>query len=204
MIAQLRTAVMALVVLTVITGVAYPLLVTGIAQAVFPVQANGSLIRDAQGQVRGSALIGQPFDNPRYFWGRLSATGVHPYSAFSSEALTGSSGSNCGPLNPALQDAVTARIDALHAADPQANALVPVDLVTASGSGLDPHISPAAAEYQVRRVAQARGLSENHVRALVAHYTEGRDLWALGEPRVNVLRLNLALDGIQETARRSQ
>jgi K+-transporting ATPase ATPase C chain len=197
MMAQLRAAVVALVVLTVITGIAYPLAVTGIAQVAFPAQANGSLIRDAQGQVRGSTLIGQPFDNPRYFWGRLSATGVHPYNPFNGEALAASSGSNYGPLNTALQDAVQVRVDALHTADPQATGPVPVDLVTASASGLDPHISPAAAEYQVRRVAQARDIPEEQVRQLVLQYTEGRDLGILGEPRVNVLRLNLALDGIQ-------
>jgi K+-transporting ATPase ATPase C chain len=197
MMAQLRAALVALVVLTVITGVVYPLAVTGIAQVVFPAQANGSLLHDAQGRVRGSALIGQPFDDPRYFWGRLSATGVHPYNAFNADALAASSGSNLGPLNPALQETVQARIAALHTADPQATGLVPVDLVTASASGLDPHISPAAAEYQVRRVARARGLPEDEVRALVARFTEGRDLGVFGEPRVNVLRLNLALDGIQ-------
>ena len=197
MMAQLRPALVALALLTMITGVLYPLAVTGIAQVAFPAQANGSLIRDAQGQVRGSALIGQPFDDPKYFWGRLSATGTFPYNSFDAESLTASSGSNLGPLNPALQDAVQARIDALKAADPQAALPVPVDLVTASGSGLDPHISPAAAEFQVRRVAQARGLPEEQVRRLVARYTEGRDLGVLGEPRVNVLRLNLALDGVQ-------
>jgi K+-transporting ATPase ATPase C chain len=197
MIALLRPALIALVILTLITGIAYPLAVTGIAQVTFPAQANGSLIHDAQGQVRGSALIGQPFDNPRYFWGRLSATGTSPYNSFNADALTGSSGSNYGPINPALQEAVQTRLDALRAADPLASGPVPVDLVTASGSGLDPHISPAAAEYQVRRVAQARAMSEDQVRQLVAQYSEGRDLGVLGEPRVNVLRLNLALDGIQ-------
>lgn len=196
MVAQLRAAVVALVVLTVITGVLYPLAVTGIAQIVFPTQANGSLIRDSQGNVRGSALIGQPFDGPTYFWGRLSATSPAPSTAFNGATGTGSSGSNYGPLNPALADAVKARIDALRAADPQVALPVPVDLVTTSASGLDPHISPAAAEYQVRRVARVRGIPEDQVRALVARYTEGRDLGVLGEPRVNVLRLNLALDGI--------
>jgi K+-transporting ATPase ATPase C chain len=195
MLSQLRPALVALVVLTLITGVLYPLVVTGIAQVIFPSQANGSLIRDAQGNIRGSALVGQPFDDPRYFWGRLSATGVHPYNAFNADALAASSGSNLGPLNPALTDAAQARIDALRADDAQATGPVPVDLVTASGSGLDPHISPAAAEYQVRRVAQARGLPEDQVRAIIAQHTEGRDLGVLGEPRVNVLRLNLALDG---------
>lgn len=193
---QLRPALVALLILTLMTGVIYPLVVTGIAQVAFPGQANGSLIVD-NGQVRGSALIGQPFDDPRYFWGRLSATGVHPYNAFNGEALAGSSGSNLGPINPALAEAVQARIDALRAADPQAAPPYPIDLVTASGSGLDPHISPAAAAYQVRRVAAARGLSEEQVRQLVVQSTEGRDLGVLGEPRVHVLRLNLALDQLQ-------
>lgn len=196
--AQLRPALVSLLVLTLVTGVVYPLVVTGIAQVAFPAQANGSLIVE-DGQVRGSALIGQPFDDARYFWGRLSATGVHPYNAFNAEALVGSSGSNLGPLNEALvgpDGAVASRIAALQAADPQVAPPYPADLVTASGSGLDPHISPAAAEYQVRRVAQARGLSEEQVRQLVAQHTEGRDLGILGEPRVNVLRLNLALDAL--------
>jgi K+-transporting ATPase ATPase C chain len=194
--AQLRPALVSLLVLTVITGVLYPLAVTGVAQVAFPSQANGSLLVDG-GTVRGSALIGQPFDDPQYFWGRLSATGVFPYNAFNAAALAGSSGSNLGPLNPALADAVQARIDALRAADPQATGPYPTDLVTASASGLDPQISPAAAAFQVRRVAAARGISEAQVRQLVAQYTEGRDLGILGEPRVNVLRLNLALDGQQ-------
>jgi K+-transporting ATPase ATPase C chain len=199
MTAQLRPALLSLLMLTLLTGVVYPLVVTGIAQLVFPAQANGSLIL-VGGQVRGSALIGQPFDDPRYFWGRLSATGVHPYNAFNGDALAASSGSNLGPINEALigpDGVVASRIAALQAADPQAAPPYPADLVTASGSGLDPHISPAAAEFQVRRVAQARGLSEEQVRELVAQHTEGRDLGILGEPRVNVLRLNLALDGIQ-------
>jgi K+-transporting ATPase ATPase C chain len=198
LLTQLRPALVALLFFTLLTGVAYPLVVTGVAQVAFPSQANGSLIRDAQGQLLGSALIGQPFDDPRYFWGRLSATGAYPYNSFDGDTLTASSGSNLGPLNAALQDAIAARIAALRAADPQATAPVPVDLVTASASGLDPHISPAAADYQVRRVAQARGIPEADVRALVAQYTEGRDLGILGEPRVNVLRLNLALDGITQ------
>jgi K+-transporting ATPase ATPase C chain len=195
MSAQLRPALVSLALLTLITGLAYPLLVTGIAQVVFPQQANGSLIVK-DGQVVGSSLIGQPFDDPKYFWGRLSATGTYPYNAFNAEALTASSGSNYGPLNPALLDMVQARIDALKAADPANTLPIPVDLVTASGSGLDPHISPAAAEYQVARVARARGLDESVVRQLVAQHTEGRDLGVLGEPRVNVLELNLALDAL--------
>jgi len=195
MSAQLRPALVSLALLTLITGLAYPLLVTGIAQVVFPQQANGSLIVK-DGQVVGSSLIGQPFDDPKYFWGRLSATGTYPYNAFNAEALTASSGSNYGPLNPALLDMVQARIDALKAADPENTLPIPVDLVTASGSGLDPHISPAAAEYQVARVARARGLDESVVRDLVAQHTQGRDLGVLGEPRVNVLELNLALDAL--------
>jgi K+-transporting ATPase ATPase C chain len=194
---QFRPALVALVVLTVITGVIYPLVVTGIAQVIFPYQANGSIILGKDGQPLGSALIGQQFDDPKYFWGRLSATGPVPYTAFNADKLTGSTGSNYGPLNPALKDAVQARIDALKAADP-ANVLpIPVDLVTSSGSGLDPHISPAAAAYQVGRVAKARGLDEAAVQALVAQHTEGRQLGFLGEPRVNVLALNLALDGLK-------
>jgi K+-transporting ATPase ATPase C chain len=184
-----------LLTLTVITGVIYPLAVTGIAQVVFPHQANGSLIV-IDGKAYGSELIGQQFDDPKYFWGRLSATSTFPYNAFNAEALTGSSGSNYGPLNPALMDAAQARIDALKAADPGNTAPIPVDLVTASGSGLDPHISIAAALYQVHRVAQARGLSDDAVKALMDEYTEGRQLGFLGEPRINVLKLNLALDGL--------
>jgi potassium-transporting ATPase KdpC subunit len=184
---QLRPALLVLLLLTVLTGVVYPLLVTGIAQAVFPFQANGSLV-SAGDKTVGSALIGQSFDDPRYFWGRLSATAPYPYNA------AGSSGSNLGPTNPALVDEVKARIAALQAADPGNTQPIPVDLVTSSGSGLDPDISIAAALYQAARVARARDLDESMVRQLIAQNTTGRQLGILGEPRVNVLRLNLALD----------
>jgi len=193
MIKQFRPALVSLLLLTLITGVIYPLVVTGIAQVLFPSQANGSLIIKG-GQAVGSKLIGQSFDDPKYFWGRLSATGTFPYNAFNAENLTGSSGSNYGPLNSALTDMVKARVDALKAADPSNKASIPVDLVTASGSGLDPHISLAAAAYQVSRVAKARGMSEAEVRTLVEAHTEGRQFGFLGEPVVNVLELNLALD----------
>jgi len=184
-----RPALMCLILLTVLTGLIYPVIVTGIAQVLFPHQANGSLIvKDGKGV--GSALIGQPFDDPKYFWSRPSATSPFPYNA------TSSSGSNLGPTNPDLQKQVQGRIDALRAADPGNRAPVPVDLVTASGSGLDPDISPAAAFYQVRRVAKARGLTEDAVRSVVERHTEGRQFGLLGEPRVNVLKLNLALDAI--------
>ena len=196
MLTQMRPAVVALAFFTVLTGVVYPLLVTGIAQVAFPVQANGSLLfRD--GQPGGSAFIGQPFDDPKYFWGRLSATGTHPYNAFNGGELTASSGSNLGPLNPALVDAAQARIDALRAADPRNESPIPVDLVTASASGLDPHISPAAALYQLPRVAAARGIPEDRVRELVEAHTAGRQFGILGEPVVNVLQLNLALDALE-------
>ena len=187
MISQIRPAFFMLLILTILTGVVYPLLVTGIAQVAFPHQANGSLIV-IDGKTYGSELIGQQFDEPKYFWGRLSAAG---YNA------SASSGSNYGPLNTALTDMVQARIDALKAADPDNSAPIPVDLVTASGSGLDPHISVAAALYQVHRVAAARELSEAEVTSLIEKYTEGRQFGIFGEPRVNVLLLNLALDGIQ-------
>src|SRR6266496_6178211 len=173
---QFRPALGALVILTIITGIIYPLLVTGLAQVVFPYQANGSIILGKDGQPLGSELIGQQFDDPKYFWGRLSATAPALYTAFNADKLTGSSGSNYGPLNPALTDAAKARIDALKAADPRNTLAIPVDLVTASASGLDPQISPAAAEYQVSRVAKARGLDAEKVRELVALHTEGRTL----------------------------
>ena len=192
----LRPALILLVLLTLITGLLYPLAVTAIAQAAFPGQANGSLILQ-NGQPVGSALIGQQFDTPQYFWGRLSATGTFPYNAFNAENLTASSGSNLGPTSQALLDTVQARVDALHAADPGNTTPIPVDLVTASASGLDPHISPAAALYQVPRVARERGLSEEVVHQLVAEHTENRTFGILGEPRVNVLELNLALEAQQ-------
>jgi len=194
---QLRPALVSLGILTLLTGLLYPLVVTGIAQVVFPWQANGSLIVQ-NGRPVGSALLGQPFDDPKYFWGRLSATSPAPYTAFNAEKLTGSSGSNYGPLNPALFEAVQGRIKALREADPTNTAPVPVDLVTASGSGLDPHISPAAAAYQASRVARARGLGEDALRQVVAQHTAGRTLGLLGEPRVNVLTLNLALDHLKK------
>jgi len=187
---HLRPAMVALALFTILTGLAYPLLVTGIAQGLFPSQANGSLIVQAD-KVVGSALIGQPFDDPKYFWGRLSATAPFPYNAGAS------SGSNLGPTNPDLKKAVQGRMEVLRAADPTNRAPVPVDLATASGSGLDPHISPASALYQVGRVARARGLDEATVRRLIEQHIEGRQLGVLGEPRVNVLTLNLALNAMK-------
>jgi K+-transporting ATPase ATPase C chain len=194
MLKQTGTAFILLLVLTALTGGIYPLVVTGVAQVIFPHQANGSLIT-RQGQVVGSELIGQSFDDPKYFWGRLSATGTFPYNAFNAANLTASSGSNLGPLNPALLQAVQARISALRAADPGNAMPIPVDLVTASGSGLDPQISLAAAFYQIPRVARTRGMTEDAVRAVVQSQTTGRQFGILGEPTVNVLELNLALDG---------
>ncbi|HEX7327910.1 MAG TPA: potassium-transporting ATPase subunit KdpC [Casimicrobiaceae bacterium] len=185
-----RPAALLLIVFTVLTGLVYPGVVTGIAQLAMPHRANGSLIRSG-GKLIGSELIGQPFSDPKYFWSRPSATSPYPYNA------SASSGSNLGPTNPALLEAVKGRIEALREADPEHKAQVPVDLVTASASGLDPHISPAAAEYQVARVAQARGLAPERVRALVSQYTQGRELGFLGEPVVNVLQLNLALDKLR-------
>jgi K+-transporting ATPase ATPase C chain len=191
---QLRPALTVLLALTIITGLFYPLLITGLAQLIFPHRANGSLIMQ-DGKAVGSRLIGQQFDDPKYFWGRLSATGTFPYNAFNAANLTASSGSNYGPLNPALLQGVQARIAALKAVDPGNNQPIPVDLVTASGSGLDPDISVAAALYQVPRVARARQMSEGQVQQLVTRFTEPRQFGLLGEPRVNVLELNLALDG---------
>jgi potassium-transporting ATPase KdpC subunit len=187
MLTHVRAAIVSLALFTVVTGLAYPVVVTVIAQLVFPHQANGSLIMK-DGKPAGSALIGQPFDDPKYFWGRPSATSPFGYNAGSSVA------SNLSPTNADLIKAVQGRVDALRAADPDNTVPVPVDLVTASGSGLDPHISPAAALYQVGRVARARKINETVVNDLVAKHIEGRLLGLLGEPRVNVLALNLALD----------
>jgi K+-transporting ATPase ATPase C chain len=181
---------MSLLLFTIVTGFIYPLVVSGISQAIFPHQANGSLIVK-NGNPVGSELIGQPFDDPKYFWGRPSATTPYPYNGSSS------SGSNLGPNNPDLIKAVQARINALHAAEPSNTAKIPVDLITASGSGLDPHISPDAAEYQIHRVSKVRGIDEATVHALVAKQTRGRWLGLLGEPVVNVLKLNLELDDLQ-------
>ncbi len=188
MFTMIRHALMSLLLFTVLTGIIYPLAVTGLAQALFPRQANGSIIMK-NGKPVGSALIGQQFEGPKYFWGRLSATGPYPYNG------AASSGSNLGPNKPNLMNAVESRIKALREAGPGNTAKIPVDLVTASGSGLDPHISLAAAEYQVRRVAKARGVEDSKIRALIAQHTQGRRLGVLGEPVVNVLELNLALDG---------
>jgi potassium-transporting ATPase KdpC subunit len=188
MLTHIRPAIVSLVLLTALTGVVYPALVTAIGELVFSHQANGSLIVK-EGKPVGSALIGQPFDDPKYFWGRPSATSPFGYNAGASV------GSNLSPTNPDLIKTVQGRVDALKAADPGNSAPVPVDLVTASGSGLDPDISPAGALYQVERVAKARKMSAADVRALVDRHTEGRQLGFLGEPRVSVLALNLALDG---------
>ena len=187
---MLRPVLVLFAALTVITGIVYPAVVTAIGQAVFPHQANGSLI-EKDGKAAGSELIGQQFDAPGYFWGRLSATSPNPYNAQSS------GGSNLGPTNPALADEVKGRLSALHEADPSNTLPLPVDLVTASASGLDPDISPAAAAYQAARVAKARGLTAGQVNALIVQNTSGRQLGVLGEPRVHVLKLNLALDELK-------
>lgn len=207
MLSQFRPALVIFAGLTLITGVVYPLAVTGIAQGLFSRQANGSIINDSAGKAIGSSLIGQDFsagepkDTAKWFWGRPSATGPVPYTSFNADKSTGSSGSNLGPTNPTLVDNVKARVEALNAADTAVglvrvtnSARIPIDLVTASGSGLDPHISPASAEYQLARVAKARGLSEDVVRRLVSQHTQGRAVGFLGEPVVNVLGLNLALN----------
>jgi K+-transporting ATPase ATPase C chain len=185
----IRPAIVLFLIMTAITGIAYPLVVTGIAQLVFPDQAGGSLVMKG-GKAVGSRLIGQNFSDPKYFWSRPSATSPQPYNG------TGSTASNLGPLNPALTDGIKKNIDALHAADPTNTAPVPVDLVTASGSGLDPELSLAGARYQVARVAQVRGLSQAAVQRLVDSHARGKWLGLLGEPRVNLLELNLALDDL--------
>lgn len=190
--AQLRPAFTLFLLLTLVTGVVYPLLVTLIAQAVFPHQANGSILRaggvSPLSPLIGSELIGQHFEQPHYFWGRPSATDPVPTNAASS------TGSNLGPTSPALLDAVRTRVETIRKAHPGQTGPIPADLVTASASGLDPHISPAAADYQVTRIARARALDETRIRTLVESNTEGRTFGLLGEPRVNVLKLNLALD----------
>jgi K+-transporting ATPase ATPase C chain len=191
MIKHLKPALILFLALSVLTGVVYPLVVTVLAQAIFPEEANGSLLTDKKGKVVGSELIGQQFSEPKYFWGRPSATSPNAYNA------AASSGSNFGTNNPALVDAVKARIEALKAVDVDNKAPIPVDLITASGSGLDPHISIAAANYQINRVAKARHVSQEKIRALVQENTESRQLGFLGEPRVNVLKLNVALDTLQ-------
>jgi potassium-transporting ATPase KdpC subunit len=186
----LRPAIVLFLILTVLTGILYPAVVTGLAQLLFSEQAAGSLVTQ-DGHPVGSRLIGQSFSDPKYFWSRPSATAPQPYNAIAS------SGSNQGPLNPALTDAVKSRIDALHAADPTNTLPVPVDLVTASGSGLDPDISIAAARYQAARVARVRGLAPRQIESLIASHTQGRLFGLIGEPRVNVLELNLALDRLK-------
>jgi len=191
MLSYLKPAAVMLLLLTLLTGVIYPALVTVVAQVFFADQANGSLIKDQQGQPIGSALIGQSFNDPKYFWGRPSATGPYANNA------AASSGSNLGPTNPALVEAVAARVQALKTADPGNKAAVPVDLVTASGSGLDPHISPAAVEYQINRLSKTRHLDPNKLRDLVTQMTEARQWQLFGEPRVNVLLLNKKLDEIR-------
>jgi K+-transporting ATPase ATPase C chain len=188
---QLKTTILVFCILTIITGIIYPLAITGIAQLFFKSQANGSIIiRD--GKVIGSSLIGQPFDDPGYFWGRPSATSPAAFNAASS------SGSNLGPSNQALSDAVKTRVNNLHIADPDKKLPIPVDLVTSSASGLDPHISPAAAFYQIPRIARERKMQEDVVRAIVQENTENRFLGVIGEPVVNVLRLNLAIDSVDK------
>jgi len=191
MVKHFKPALILFALLTVLTGVIYPAVVTGLAQLLFPNQANGSLMADGNGKPTGSNLVGQPFSSPGHFWGRPSATGPFPNNAGAS------SGSNLGPTNPALVDAVKARIDALKAADPDNKAPIPVDLITASGSGLDPHISPAAADYQVNRVAKAHKIDPAKLREMVQAHTEARQWGLFGEPRVNVLSLNLALDAMR-------
>ena len=191
---HLRITIISMILFTALTGMIYPLAVTGISQLIFPGKANGSLIKK-DGKVLGSELIGQPFSDPKYFWSRLSATGPYAYNAGSS------SGSNYGPLNPALLDAVKKRVQDLRAADSLNTNPIPVDLVTASGSGLDPHISIAAALYQAPRIARIRGVKEEQVRSLIDQNTDGRQIGFLGEPGVNVLKLNLALDDLNAVSK---
>lgn len=191
MLNYFKPAVMLLLLLTLLTGVIYPLVVTAFAHTFYADKANGSLIYDAKGQAVGSTLIGQSFTQAKYFWGRASATSPYPYNAGAS------SGSNLGPTNPVLVTAVNERVKTLQAAEPANKAAVPVDLVTASASGLDPHISVAAADYQIKRVAKARNMNENKLRELVTAQTESRQWFILGEPRINVLQLNLVLDAKQ-------
>ena len=191
MLKQLKTSILSLAVLIVGTGLLYPLTITAIGQVVFPRTANGSLIYGNDGKPIGSHLIGQPFDDQKYFWSRPSATSPFPYNAASS------SGSNLGPTNEALLKTVRDRVDALHKADPDNKEPVPIDLVTASASGLDPHISPAAALYQMKRVARVRSIAESTVKEMIERHTQGRLFGLLGEPAVNVLDLNLDLDGIK-------
>src|ERR1017187_9099571 len=190
MFKQFRIAVVSTLAITIIYGLGYPFAFTGMAQLLFPKQANGSLLYK-DGKPVGSRLIGQPFDDRNYFWSRISATSPVPYNAASS------SGSNLGPTNPALLKAVQDRVDALHKADPDNKEPIPVDLATASGSGLDPHISPAAAQYQVKRIAKLRNIQDSTVEDMIQRHTEGRWLGLVGEPAVNVLELNLELDGIK-------
>jgi K+-transporting ATPase ATPase C chain len=190
---QLRSAIIMIILFSGVTGLLYPFAVTGLAQLIFPEKANGRLIKK-DGKIVGSELIGQPFSDPKYFWSRLSATGSYPYNAGAS------GGSNYGPLNPALLDVAKKRVQDLRSADSSNTQAIPVDLVTASGSGLDPHISVGAALYQIERVARSRGIDPTEVRSLVDENTEGRQLGFLGEPRVNVVKLNLALDNLQSSS----
>jgi K+-transporting ATPase ATPase C chain len=190
MFKTITSAIALLIVMTLVTGVIYPLIVTGIALVAFPTQARGSLVV-IDGKTVGSSLIGQQFDDPKYFWGRLSATSPMPYNA------SASSGSNLGPTNPALINQTKSRVESIRMANPAQTAALPVDLVTSSGSGLDPEISPAAAAYQAGRVARARGMDQSVVMKLIEQHVTGRQLGVLGEPRVNVLLLNLALDGLR-------
>jgi K+-transporting ATPase ATPase C chain len=189
---QFKISAVVLIVFSILTGIVYPLVITAISQLLFPQKANGSIVK-IDGKEAGSELIGQPFNDPKYFWSRLSATSPYQYNAGAS------SGSNLGPVNPSLLDGIKKRMQDLKTADPQNNEPVPVDLVTASGSGLDPHISIAATMYQVPRVARLRGIGVDQLRTLVDRYTEGRQFGILGEPRVNVLQLNLALDKVHST-----